>query len=536
MVIAPFHRIQADSYGTVSVGATDPTQVSRDAVKRPSKLARPLVTQPHTPLKPDLFKLTVAAVRDGLTKMRAVMKKKTHLFIPREWGWREIQMRENGMPSFSKDEKSAPLDYSYLFGGPNSEIDRNSIASFRLFVDYLVADTEYQDTERPKYRPDISQDDLLKWVRLMADHIPAMMVERYERIYPNTDFDAERFLPLYLRWEEGLFAEEVAAEIVIPLLMIHAEFDEFRLGPEVAIRRMDNPFQLARAALLDSTRHVHEWAAAAATHAIVIEGRTLSRERRHALTGYPWELNDSDLYPISLVDKAIAAIRIATGFDLGYAQVLIHYRYANSDHSDKALPDVHGIPVRRYPISFDHWGWLKKIPVITAKDAELVATLFGTLERLPDSSTLAIAARRINDCYLRDRDDDAILDGVIAFETLLSDGDHHELTHKLALRVAALLKLPSSPSNPPVDGFKDVKRIYQYRSKLVHGKLKEAEKLVQKHYGGDSNRPLVLTRHYLRLIMCLLIQNECYRKPEEIDRLLLIGDTGMGTASDDESE
>jgi hypothetical protein len=482
--------------------------------------------------------LAAAAVRDGLAGLRhaiTVISENSLLSIPRKEGWREISIRENGMPGFSEGGKSAPLDYSFLLRPPNTVIGPSMIHdSFRSLVDYLVANTAYQDAHRHRFRPDTPEDELLAMVRLYAESIPVELVEQYQTVYPTEEFELERFLPLYLRWEEGVFADRVPIEVVIPLLMVRADFDEYRLGPNVVIRRMDDQFQRARAAKLHWAQHVHEWAAQAATHAIVVEGRTLSREQKLGLGGYPWELDDPEVYPISLVDRALAAIRIASGFNTGYAQVLIHYRYVHSDHADKFLPHLHGVPVRCYPVYFDHWGWLRPTPLMTAAHAELAAGLFGPLNQMPESDTLAIAARRINDCYLRDRHDDAILDAMIAFETLLSDDDHQGLTHKLALRVAALLKLEPHPPKPPAEAFREIKLIYDYRSKLVHGKSKAAGKIVKDHFGGDPSRPLAVALDYLRIVMRVLLQTELYRKPAEIDRHLLIGVGETEGASEDQ--
>ena len=469
---------------------------------------------PSSPLKPELFRLATAAVRDGLTALRAAIKGNPHLYIPGQWDWREIAYRENGMPTFNQDEKAGPPDYSYLFGkASQSGIDTEALPTFRAFVDSIVADAGYRASQRHRYRDDISEEDLTEMVRMHAEMIPADLVEQFQIVFPDASFEDDRLLPLYLRWEERLFADHIPVEFVIPLLMTTADFEEYRLGADVVIRRMGDAFQRARAGQLHWDRHVHEWAAQAATHALVVEGRTLSAEQRRGLGGYPWELNDHKVYPIRQVDTALASIRIATGIVAGYAQVIIHHRHVNSEHADRFPLDLHGVPVRRYPTHFDHWGWLRAVPVITTVQAKLASELFGRLVRLPDTGTLAIAARRINDCHLRDRQDDAILDAVIAFETLLSDDDHHELTHKLALRVAALLRLEADPPRPPFEAFREIKRIYQYRSKLVHGKAREAEKDVKKYFDGEADGPLVAALRYLRVVMRLLLQNEQYRDP-----------------------
>jgi len=81
-----------------------------------------------------------------------------------------------------------------------------------------------------------------------------------------------------------------------------------------------------------------------------------------------------------------------------------------------------------------------------------------------------IAVRRFNSSYQRMNHADRLLDLLIAFEALLSD-DPQAIGYKIALRCAMLL----SGSLPQMeDDFHFLKRIYDTRSKIVHGILRDA--------------------------------------------------------------
>jgi hypothetical protein len=75
-----------------------------------------------------------------------------------------------------------------------------------------------------------------------------------------------------------------------------------------------------------------------------------------------------------------------------------------------------------------------------------VRDLFTALTAAKDTgkgNRLQLVIKRLNSCYMREDQEDAILDATIGLEILLSDGETQEVTHKLALRLAALSTLVS---------------------------------------------------------------------------------------------
>ena len=84
-----------------------------------------------------------------------------------------------------------------------------------------------------------------------------------------------------------------------------------------------------------------------------------------------------------------------------------------------------------------------------------------------DMGFCSIAVQRFNSSYQRANQPDRLLDLLIAFEALLSD-DSQAVGYKIALRCVKLL---GEPLPQMEDDFKFLKRVYNARSKIVHGTL-----------------------------------------------------------------
>jgi hypothetical protein len=120
---------------------------------------------------------------------------------------------------------------------------------------------------------------------------------------------------------------------------------------------------------------------------------------------------------------------------------------------------------------------------------------------------------------LRTDETDAMIDLCIGLEALLGDESSSEMTHKLAMRVAALHSLVKSEGPEPLDVFRTVKKLYTYRSKLVHGRSDAAKhRLI-----GDeeSERTLEAGIRLLRRCLKVLIEHPEFQDAKEVDAGLL---------------
>ena len=128
----------------------------------------------------------------------------------------------------------------------------------------------------------------------------------------------------------------------------------------------------------------------------------------------------------------------------------------------------------------------------------------------------------MNLCYLRDDPEDAAIDATIGLEAALSDDEPQEMTHKLALRVAALSCYFNDCQKSTHQVFREIKSVYRYRSALVHGSSssdKRREIRVSETVRIEASE---LAAEYLRAVVRALAANAEFRKPTYIDRHLLL--------------
>ena len=86
--------------------------------------------------------------------------------------------------------------------------------------------------------------------------------------------------------------------------------------------------------------------------------------------------------------------------------------------------------------------------------------------RYHQSKSVGIAIRRFNYAYDREKNEDEIIDYLIAFEALLFKSETQELSEKLSRRVARLLE---EDFDSRKRAYKTIKDFYNKRSKIVHG-------------------------------------------------------------------
>lgn len=230
-------------------------------------------------------------------------------------------------------------------------------------------------------------------------------------------------------------------------------------------------------------------------------------------------LGDNGLYPLKVINSFFAALRIVTGYLTGYGQLLVRPIGWASGYKANLMP-LEKISIKEYPRSFEDGCWDWAVPMVNTREQAEVARLFIGIRKLEEKhSHIGIAVRRLNSSFLRTNGEDGLLDAMIGLEALLSDGSQ-EMTHKIAMRLAALYRL-EEPVNA-FDVFKEVKRIYGFRSEIVHGK-KGLDIDATLDRGKDKVRIVDAAVEHLRTALRVLIRHERYIDVSRIDYELLIG-------------
>lgn len=452
------------------------------------------------PRRNDLFALVCAAVVEGLGAVAQHVSEKK--FVGNYYQFPKLGRFDSGFPSFSEvGFNQGPLEYEGLFrDDEKAPINRLLLVTWKTYAEKIEADAELvryfalNDAEEYPHFPDWKTIHRNYYLFSPLGHF----VSRYIHLTGSMVFDQAAFLPIYLEWEASLSSEKLPISIWIPILLAKFNFESVPLGADASIERMPDDLQLARNKRRTRNDSSHETVVGAATHALVLRGweipNATQRERVNLLAEF------TAFSPaIETIDKFFAALRAVTGISTGYSQLVIvpegwgHAWQAN-------MRPVSVVSTRAYPDHFEKFGWLKDpVPVEESAAAEITG-LFSRL-RTAKEHKLAIATRRLNTAYLRRDDSDSILDLAIGLESLLVGDSNSEITHKLALRVAALSALDSWPEGSPVEIFGFVKKIYAYRSAVVHGTGDAEKKRVilagkeKKHDAIDLG--LALLRHTL---------------------------------------
>ena len=170
---------------------------------------------------------------------------------------------------------------------------------------------------------------------------------------------------------------------------------------------------------------------------------------------------------------------------------------------------------------FDNFYWANEsFPKISDNELKQIGIIYSNL-LTNKTNKIQIANRRFRYSYLRDNEEDSILDIIIGLETLLGDTEKTEITHKLALRTAKLISVFNKESKA-LEIFESIKKIYEFRSAVVHGSNKiESKREIKIKSVEMPIKTIEVANNYLREVIGILIQHPTYLDPKEIDKLLL---------------
>ena len=410
----------------------------------------------------------------------------------------------HGLPYFwshSCLSSESPKYYSYLFG---TDIMPENIAEWQAFIKlaqthsvllshYKQHDYRYQELNK-------SQKFIENTFFRHINTTVADLVDRYLHTVKSIEFDEPTFQEIYCQWEEAIFAEQLVFDVMVPIVFVKFDFEQFDIAPHVRIERMDENFQLARNTESYQEVAVNESVIGAATHALVLSNHSIENTLspggkvsfRHLETFKQF---------VPDIDQFFASLRTATGAQTGYGQIIAR-PIGWAESWTAYLPDIRVIFVRAYPDEFENLYESMVPPILSKEDCNEISAIYNSLASA-SANQILIASRRLNAAYLRRSEEDSILDITIGLEALLvKDGKTGEITHKLAMRLAAVCKMQPFETYTPSEVFALCKKIYDFRSAVAHG----THEVDKKRYLDDKQKnvkvpivevALALLRHAL---------------------------------------
>lgn len=463
--------------------------------------------------------LLLKALEDGLSAIKQVYNKGG--YVGKYYDFPTVSYGKNGLPSFSNPFGSGPTDYrDYFrsFGRSEPKVDERGIESFARLVDFVRKHPKLHHRFTIDYTPPPDADIDIKIDEINIISGIKDSIDRYIHSNSSYEYDKKSGVEAIAPTLAYIFNKNLDIEICVPILFLQFPFDEYQISDGACIRRISDKEHQARYGVESYNTSAHKSVKSSATHAFVLNGWHVPNAERM------WDfdvLSKPRAYPQEQINNFFGALRIATKANTGYAQI---YSIAKgwAVHNKSDLPYAQGATVRSYPGWFEDYYWnIETVPSISNEEMDQISTLYKNIESATENS-IHLSIKRLNQCLVRDNEEDSVLDATIALEALLSDDGNQEMTHKLAMRIGALSRLEKSYYRTPFDSFGDVKKIYAYRSAIVHGSKGLEKKKVIKIDDDNEVNTHVLAVEYLRMVLRVVLNNSDYRLPRNIDEKLLL--------------
>jgi len=461
----------------------------------------------------------IAAFREGLDLVSEA--KDLGKYIGNHYDFPKLHFSKNGLPNLTSALGSGPIDYSCCFSrlGVPPLIEEDTIESFLEFVRYVRSQDCLRDRFGLANELPAAEEPRIEIDKIQILSTVKSSIDRYIHKFDSFEYNEETARDIIDPAVSYIFDEKLRIEIYVPILFLDCCVDKHELANGVSIRRLSDDQHQARYKAKSYNISAHQSVINSATHALVLENWEVQNTKRI------WDFNILDsvrAYPIDTIDQFFGALRICSMNKTGYGQV---YSVSKGwEHNcTAALPCVRGATTRSYPALFEDYYWdLEEIPTVSTCQIEQIATVYEQLSTAKENS-ISLAVKRLNRCLVRDDEEDAVLDATIALEALLSDDGNQEMTHKLAMRVGALASIDASFGRSADQAFSDIKKIYGYRSAIVHGSKDLTKKRLVKIDETTHTPAYELSIRYVRFIVMALLANQRFRDPKTIDRELLLG-------------
>lgn len=431
--------------------------------------------------------------------------------------WYRIGKYENKMPDFKCDFEIKPIDYTQVFFSltPTKTIKCDKLDSFINLLKYAKKNDRLKEFFKDIHYKDKKPKEISDYFLF---YFPIDLIDRYIHIYNTFEFREENLKKLYLPLEKWIFSDKLNIEICIPILFTKFRANKYLISDLYTIEKMDDNFQLARYEDKDH-QFVNHIVSGCATHCFKITGWYYEGFKNYFDFQPRYPLKDNEKI-MSIIENFFSALRIYSDNLFGYAQIIEKksdwvkgYTYT--------FPDITTDTIRKYPRKFDDSFWNKKhLPTYSKNDIDTISTIFELLNNT-NNKRLQLAIKRFNLSFLRDNEEDSILDATICLEALFSDESYQEITHKLASRTTTILQMGNPLKRKPIDIYMNIKKIYDYRSKIVHGvQIKKKDRYIDVDGKEILKKDLLL--YYIRISIFTLLFNNKYFDLKKIDNDLLL--------------
>ena len=410
-----------------------------------------------------------------------------------------------------KDYPDDKVLYSAIFDGYNKEaIDIEQNPKFKSLYKKITEDKELKkaffdkDRQREYVIKNIVRDIVIKYLYDSNDAEES----------PENDDNLIETIVLQKLWR--YVGDELKIDICVPLCLLYFELDSISLSDNIEIIRIPEEIQKSRKEACRYEMQNEDDLASCATHMLVLHGYHLENNE---YTSINYTTTNYHVYPLDIIDNILSIIRIVTGYQCGYNQVLtVPIEWFDTICED--LKPVYGAKTPFINPKQLEKSWMNlEIKVVNDKQIEMIQSLYKNLYAAIDSgknSHLAFALKRLNRCMLRNEVDDMAIDATIGLESMLAGGTKSEITYTLSNRIGIAFTKDNYSDYNAYECRKIMKKIYAYRSKVVHGgSLKEKDKKID--INGEQRGIEIVAVDFLRQTLLFILNNPEYLDASKFD-------------------
>ena len=455
---------------------------------------------------------------DGLNiinlKIEEDNKRNWNFLLDYHKGFPTLSYLENGLPSFYLSDFQK-RDYSKILSKDNKYLEIPSWKNYHEFfrnTDFLKR--YFKLFEFSRFKEGTKTEIIENFSQIYTYYFLLNFVDSY--IHLNSfNFNEEIYLNYFSLYLNSIIKEKYEFDVIVPILCITFDFEEYKITDSISITKLSEREQLSRNIMKGNTISVHDNVVGAATHAFRLKFWTIDNTDSDTVG---FTIYDANAFHnvIDVIDKLFATLRINTNADTGYAQILTTPN--NSIRHFKAdLLDMSVITDRKYPDKFENFGWSNEIREIATNELENFAFLFEKISK----TNYTFAIKKLNSASIRKSDEDTILDITSALESLLTSDSKNEITYRLSIRASQLCKISQFQELSTKQVFELCKKLYNYRSAVVHGDIKRIEKTKTISIHSSIEIPMIrVAFDLLRHLLKILLENDI-NKVDAIDEIML---------------
>lgn len=404
--------------------------------------------------------------------------------------------------------------YSAIFDGYAKDLVNCTILDeFNLLMDYICSEPELKKLISEK-------DENLKFIvkNINVDIVGRYLFKTNATSDIPDDLD-EKMRPFVAERLLRFLAKELRIDIIVPICLATFEEDMIKLSDNIEITRMSEDIQMSRQQACSYEASNEDWVAACATHMIVLHNYHFENTGDASINSATKNYNS---YPLKEIDKVIAAVKVVTGYSIGYAQIL-SYPIEWIDGFCAELTPLYGAKAHFVNPKETEKFWMSlPVSMVSSTQSNILKVVYQNIlkcEKDANKSNLLFALNRFNRCMLRNDVDDMATDATIGIEALLAGGTKGEITYTISNRIPVVFAHEPNELYTSTNSRAIMKTIYTYRSKIVHGgKLREKDKFFE--INGTKYDVAKIAVDFLRYSLLFMTEHQEFLDAKKFDEYI----------------